>query len=295
MAKTTPDRKLRLACELSAETVVAARAHDAATVDTTSVRRLPAGKLVPNLTAVNVVDRDVVRQAVQDVLAAVGPRSRDVIAVLPDAACRVALLDFDSMPEKPSDAEAVVRFRLKKSLPFDVDRARVSYQVQPGMAKVTVVAAVVLTSVVEEYESLFRECGFSPGVVMPSMLAALGQVDGNVPTLVIKIDSLTSSVAIVNQGRLLLLRTLDSPEGSRVGGAHLAEDVYPSLVFFQDTYGTKVQKVLVAGLESLEELNAALEANTGLRAQELVSVLHVSAVGGASRPLLGGVVGALTG
>lgn len=296
MALAKRETKLRLACELSAERVVAARAQDGTVVDTTSVRRLSPGDLVPSLTAANVVNRDAVRLAAQDVLAAVATRGRDVITVLPDAACRVALLDFDTLPEKRDDAEAVVRFRLKKSLPFDVDKARLSYQVQPtnGDRNISVVAALALGAVVEEYESLLRECGFSPGVVVPSMLAALGQVDASAPTLVIKIDAGTSSIAIVSNDRLLLLRTLDNPEGTRVIGTQLAEEVYPSLVFFQDAYGTKVQKVLVAGLDSLEELNVALEANTGLRAQELVAANRMAAHGGAPRSVLSSVVGALT-
>ncbi len=57
---------------------------------------------------------------------------RDVIGVLPDAAVRVVLLDFDTLPAKPEEAEGVVRFRLKKSLPFDVEKAKVSYHAQPS-------------------------------------------------------------------------------------------------------------------------------------------------------------------
>ena len=40
-----------------------------------------------------------------------------------------------------------------------------------------VVAAVALASVIEDYESAFREAGFNPGVVLPSTLAALGAAD----------------------------------------------------------------------------------------------------------------------
>ena len=40
------------------------------------------------------------------------------------------LLDFDTLPDKREDAEAVVRFRLKKSLPFDVDQSAVSFDRQ---------------------------------------------------------------------------------------------------------------------------------------------------------------------
>ena len=110
----------------------------------------------------------------RDTLARLGGRSRDVIAVLPDAAVRVVLLDFDALPTNRDEAESVVRFRLKKSLPFDVDKAKVSYHAQTSRPGMRVIAAVALSSVIEDYEAAFREAGYSPGVVMPSMLAALG-------------------------------------------------------------------------------------------------------------------------
>ena len=75
----------------------------------------------------------------RDTLTSLGGRSRDVIAVLPDAAVRVVLLDFETLPPKREEAEGVVRFRLKKSLPFDVDKAKVSYHVQPSNAGVRVI------------------------------------------------------------------------------------------------------------------------------------------------------------
>ena len=61
---------------------------------------------------------------------AVAGRSRDITLVIPDASTRILLLDFDTLPEKPQDADAVVRFRLKKSLPFDVDQSSVSFDRQ---------------------------------------------------------------------------------------------------------------------------------------------------------------------
>jgi len=39
----------------------------------------------------------------------------------------------------------------------------------------------------EEYESAFRDAGYSPGVSWPSMLAALGAADAERPTLVVKV------------------------------------------------------------------------------------------------------------
>ena len=130
---------------------------------------------MPDLIETNLRQPDGVYEALRDTLASLGGRSRDVIAVLPDAAVRVVLLDFETLPPKREEAESVVRFRLKKSLPFDVDKAKVSYHVQPSNSGVRVIAAVALLNVIEDYEAAFRQAGYEPGVVMPSMLAALGR------------------------------------------------------------------------------------------------------------------------
>src|SRR5271169_1396033 len=162
-----------LACEVAADRVVAARASSGR-VELCASHSLPAGAVVPNLGNVNVLDGQVLRLAIAEALASVQDRSRDVIAVLPDAAVRVVMLDFDTLPDKQQDAEGVVRFRLKKSLPFNVDQAALSYEVHHMNGHVKVLAAVSPQPVLEEYESAFRDAGYSPGVVVPSMLAALG-------------------------------------------------------------------------------------------------------------------------
>ncbi len=262
----------RVACEIAPERIIAARANDSGTViDVLSTRTLPAGALVPGLGAANVVNAPAVRDAVVDTLASIGGRGRDVIAVLPDSAVRIVLLDFDSLPDKQQDADPVVRFRLKKSLPFDVEDAALSYDVRRSNGTVRVVAAVTPTAVREEYESVFRDAGYSPGVVVPSMLSALGPVVAIEPTLILKVDSNTTSVAIVKGGDLLLYRTLENARTGTISAEALADDIYPSLVFFQDTYGSSVGRILLAGLASARELGPALEAQTGAKIGDLVS------------------------
>ena len=287
------DRRPRIACELNALNVVAAHAGDGNIIDVSSVRALPAGAITPSLTGTNIANREAVKAALAEAMALLGGRGRDVIMVLPDAACRVVLLDFDTLPDKRDEADVVVRFRLKKSLPFDIERSRVSWQTQRTNDKLMVVAAVTLGTILEEYESALRDVGVIPGVVLPSMLAALGLVDAAIPTLLIKVDAVTTSIAIVDNGALLLARTLDHPIGRPPEGTQLAEDVYPSLVFFQDTYGTKLQRILVSGLASVDDLNATLAEATGIRAQELVDAALVGVSAGPQRSTLGAVAGAL--
>jgi type IV pilus assembly protein PilM len=138
--------------------------------------------------------------------------------VVPDAAVRVLLLDFDELPAKAGEALPVVRFRLKKLLPFDADDAAVSYQVMSSARGLVQVLAVAMPSaVLAEYESLVREAGFEPGAVLPSTLAALAGLDEGEPArLVVNAGREGVTTAIVKGGVVLLHRTVDL--GSEVRG-----------------------------------------------------------------------------
>jgi len=287
--------KPKLACEISADRVLAGRLADSGSMlEACSSRELAPGSVVPDLIENNLRQPAPVFESIRETLGAVAGRSRDVIAILPDAAVRVALLDFDALPAKPFEAESVVRFRLKKSLPFDVEKAKVSYHPQPSSSGVRVVAAVALTSVIEDYEAAFREAGYSPGVILPSMLAALGAANAERPTLVVKVDARTTSIAILDKHELLLFRTLENTRGVTISGEQLAEEVYPSVVFFQDTYHLNIEQIFVAGLPESGGAGPALGAQTGAEVHELVASSQLGAsVGTAPRWRMAGVVGAL--
>ena len=292
-----PGHRPRLACEIADDRVLAGRlSEDSNVVEACSSRELPAGTLVPDLTESNVRQRDQLLNTLRDTLESVSGRSRDVIAIVPDAAVRVVLLDFETLPSRAQEAESVVRFRLKKSLPYDVEKAKVSYHAQPAAdGGVKVVAAVILSTVLEDYESVFRESGYSPGFVLPSMLAALGGVEADHPTLAVKVDARTTSIAIMDKNQVLLFRTLENTRGLGISGEQVAEEVYPSVVFFQDTYHLNINQILVAGIPESSGATEALRSQTGAEVRELVTASQLgSALGGnVPRWRLGGVVGAL--
>jgi type IV pilus assembly protein PilM len=288
-------RRPTLACEIGADRVLAGRAADTGRmVEMAAVQDLSPGAVIPDLIEVNLRDGAAIRKAIETSLGALAGRSRDVIAILPDTSVRVVLLDFETLPAKRDEAEAVVRFRLKKSLPFDPADARISYHAQSTNKGVRAVAAVVLNTVLQEYESAFRDAGYSPGMVMPSMLAALGAADAERPTLVVKVDARTISIAILDQEHLLLFRTLENVRGVTITGDQLAEDVYPSVVFFQDTYSLNIERVYVAGLPEAGIAAAALKNQSGAQVEELVATSQIGYTSGTvPRWRMAGVVGAL--
>src|SRR5579871_696984 len=292
MADSSSISRPRVACEITADRVIAARAGDqGASLEAATTATLPPGLLTPGLQQANFEDRAKLAPAVRDTLAAVAGRWRDICLVIPDASTRVMLLDFETFPDKLVDAEAVVRIRLKKSLPFDVDQSAVSFDRHGTGTPVRVVAAVTPRTVLDEYESLVRDAGFNPGAVLPSMLAVLGLVDASHPTMVIKVERGTTTFAIVDQDQLLLYRALENG-GNSVSGESLVEDVNTSLVYFEDRYGVGVDRMLVTGVESVQGVQQALS-GTNIRVEELIAAASAAVPTGVNRAMLAGVMGAL--
>ncbi len=215
----------RLACEMRAEGVVAARAEDSAAA-LSAVERVVFADGAMNGRVASRAERVA---AMRRALDAVSGRVREVTLVVPDTAARVLLVDFDELPGKASEALPVVRFRLKKLLPFDADDAAVSYQVMAQTRGGTQVLAVAMPrESLNEYESIVRDAGYEPGAVLPSTLAALAGLDEDAaPSLVVNAGREAVTTAIVKDGVLLLHRTIDLTTGDLSGGG-VATAVMPN-------------------------------------------------------------------
>ena len=205
----------RVACEIMPQGVVVARSADAAAALAAVARvELAEGAVVPGLKPGNVVDRVAVTAAIRNAMEQIGERanSRDgnLSLVIPDGAVRVLLLDFEALPSREAEALPLVRFRLKKLLPFDADEAMVSYQVMSSSKGVVRVLAVAIPrDVLREYETAAREAGFEPGAVLPSTLACLAVLDDAEAALLVNANPAGVTAAIVRGGVLLLHRSLD--------------------------------------------------------------------------------------
>ena len=208
----------RVACEITAQGVVAGQSAVAgAPLAEVARAELAAGAVAPSLKPGNVVDRIAVIAAIARAVEGVGlrPNSRngDITLIVPDAAVRVLLLDFDALSNKLTEALPIVRFRLKKLLPFDADDAMVTFQIMSNSKSgVRVLAAAVPRDVLNEYESAVREAGFEPGCVLPSTLAALSGLEDESTSLLVNANSLGVTTAIVRGGILLLHRSVDMQE-----------------------------------------------------------------------------------
>jgi type IV pilus assembly protein PilM len=213
-----------------------------------SFQPLPAGALAVSPIKDNVVDSTALQAAVE---ALGGSETRGgkrrAALILPDYSSRIAILDFDSLPSGKEEQQALVRFRMKKSVPFDVEGAALSYCVQAKAAnktKIEVVVAVTALEIVARYEAPFRAAGFHPGLVTTSILTTLNLVNPDGITVVAKLSGATLTVAVVEESGLKLVRCV---ELDRVTTADLEPVLLPTLAFVEDELNSHAKRILLCG------------------------------------------------
>ena len=208
-------------------------------------------------------------------------KRRRAALILPDYAARVSVLDFDSLPAKPDDQLALIRFRLKKTLPFDIDSAAVGYFVQPSAAphRAEVLAVTVAVDIVARYEALFRAAAFHPGEITTSALAALNLFHGAGPAVIAKLAGRVLTVMAVVDGALKLFRCVEMEDASEEDALGVLQ---PTFAYMEDQFAAASSKLVLCGFPP--------GALSGWRASEILNGRH-----GAPGPFDAGLFGYLEG
>jgi len=221
----------------------------------------------------NVVLPDELSIAVREIAPQNGNRKRrDVALILPDYSTRIAVLDFDNFPTDTKEQLSLIRFRIKKSVPFDVESAALSYFVQPAEGKkFDVVVVVAPLEVISRYEAPFRAAGMNPGLVTTSSLAALSLIEDGGISVVAKIGGRVLTVMVLRNERLKLVRCLEVHANDV---AEIAADLYPTFVYIEDSIGAKADRLLLCGFgERMEEARRQFQTELRVEVQPVRSPL----------------------
>ncbi len=183
-----------------------------------------------------------------------GPKQLATGLVIPDYAVRMAILDFDEFPSGEEERNALIRFRLRKSVPFHIEEAQVSYSVQLNEPRrIEVLAIAIARPILNEYEALFAEAGYRVGLVTPSTIAALPLCSDSEPGLrvVAKIAGSTLSVLLLERGRVRLVRCVDLASGEDDEVEDEESNILPSLeqtlAYAEDQIGQPASRLLLCG------------------------------------------------
>jgi type IV pilus assembly protein PilM len=157
---------------------------------------------------------------------------------------------FDEFPRSPQEAIPMLRWKLKKSIPFDADETVISYMRQPARAQgVDVVTALARLRIVREYEALAEGASLFPGVILSSSLAAISLLGDKKATLLARVSGVALTTVVVRGGVLCGFRCTELPVHSGdITPKMLLDEIYPVAAYYQDTWGEGIGSVRVAGL-----------------------------------------------
>jgi type IV pilus assembly protein PilM len=237
-----------MAFEVSEAGIAAARIGSHTELD---FQALKPGVLAISPLKENVLDEKEFGAAVKALAAShTARRGKDAALILPDFATRTTVLDFDSFPTDAEEQIALIRFRLKRSVPFDVESAALSYWAQPAAKRVDVVVVMTPLEIVSRYEAPFRAAGLNPGLVTTSSLAALELAPESGLSMVAKLTGRSLTLMVRDKGVLKLMRCLELPSAE-------LEDIMavlaPTFVYMEDNLGGRAEKLLLCGLGARTE------------------------------------------
>ncbi|HEX3748685.1 MAG TPA: hypothetical protein VHW09_32380 [Bryobacteraceae bacterium] len=260
-----------MAFEVSEAGIAAARIGHKTELD---FRPLEPGVLSASPLKENVLDEAAFSAAVKSLATAHAARKgKDAALILPDFSTRTTVLDFDTFPAAPEEQLALIRFRLKRSVPFDVETAAVSYAAQPAAKRVDVVVVMLPRDIVAHFEAPFRAAGLNPGLVTTSSLAALELAPEGGLTMVAKLTGKSISLLVRDKSALKLVRCLELPSTEL---EDITAVLVPTFVYMEDNLGGRAEKLLLCGFGArTDEAKRLFEQDLAVEVDELRSPLGV--------------------
>ena len=229
---------------------------------------LPDGALVPSLTAANAHERPPVVAALTRLLEKLG-RPRRIGLIIPDVVAKVSIVRFEQVPAKAQDLDQLVRWQVRKSAPFAIEEAQVSYV--PGLHAEDgheFIVTVAKRDVIQEYEALCAEAGAHAGLVdlstlnvVNAVLAGAGAPAGD--WLLVNIAPDYTSIALLRGPHLIFFRN----RAADTDGT-LADLVHQSAMYYEDRLkGAGFSRVILCGAAAagaqqsgdIEQLRRSLE------------------------------------
>jgi type IV pilus assembly protein PilM len=251
---------------------------------------IPPGVVDFSMLRPNLVEPEALTAFLKQLFEEAGVKGTRIGLTLPDMLARISLVDLPGAPRpRTSSAEVVemLRFRLKKSLPFDAGEARLSYQPAPAQSSasgspLTFLTGIMHESVASQYEGLFADLGFHVGAIETSSLSLLKLWEPVVfealspeqDYFFLNLEETYFTVSLVrNRSRLVLVRTvghrsplldteaLDFRHRPSYEADGLLRELLPTFIYYQEKLeGNSLARVYYRSLRpDLGDLAGVLE------------------------------------
>jgi Tfp pilus assembly PilM family ATPase len=199
---------------------------------------LAEGTVVPALAGTNVVDPVAVTAALREALEAAGLGStRRAALIVPDSVARVSILSFEQVPGRAADLDQLVRWQVRKALPFPMEEATLAHCPATGGSAPLIAATVARRDVIAEYEAIPAALGIHAGLVdlasfnvMNTVIRAGGAASGD--WLLVHQAAEATTLAILRGEDLLFYRHRTAVDEEPLGAL-----VHQTAMYHEDRLG----------------------------------------------------------
>lgn len=271
------------ACELTSKhIIVAGVSKQRNNVKARLASPLGPGSVAGSLAENNILNREATRAGVLEALNRAGFEGSEIAVIVPDDAVRIAFLTVENLSKDSDEQRTFIRWKLKKTVPFDVDSAQIAFRILGTRTGAGADMLVTLSprTIVKEYEDLFDSMNIHAGLVVSSTLAALNLFRApSRDSLFLKVAPGCITTTVFQNGRMQFYR--------RVVDVTLYEAVFPTVMYYQDKLGGKaLEQLIVCGYDSdIRSSIGEVQEKLGLSAQRL----EPKSVEDIFKPALGGV------
>lgn len=221
-------------------------------------------------------------QSVRRLLDDTGTKPGRLSIVLPDNLAKVSILHLPEAPGSRKQLDEIVRFKLRRAIPFRLEEARITYQAIPGAARgIDILVVVMRRFAVEQYESIATSVGARAGLVdlsTPNILnlarsrvAAMNGDGGDVAVLNCAAGYFT--LVIVRGGRVIFFRSKSLPDDLEGNAAHdlLGREIAHSLAYYRDKLeGKSLERAVIRSATIAPEIIEATLTDAGFSQIELL-------------------------
>ena len=210
-----------VACEISREVVSLVRLDPLKpnVLERFAVVALKQGLVVPSLTKPNIASVPELMAAIKSAVAKADIKILKMSLAIPDASAKSSIHILDTVPPSENEKQQLLKWKLKKAVPFNVEESRLSYwERKTSDGKHAFLTVCICREVLNQFEEVFQKLGIHVGNISLSSFAAfdlLARIDPGAvqkSVLLLRMGSMGSSSLIMQEGRVSFFRHAERNE-----------------------------------------------------------------------------------
>jgi type IV pilus assembly protein PilM len=128
--------------------------------------RMPAGTFTPAVVTPELANESALAEVLRRVRMETGKWDK-VSLLLPDAWFRINIIELPSLPDRKNEADEIIRWSLKRTIPLDPSALRLAYEVLARAPQVKILAVSAVEATLAAIERLFSAAGIEVVLIEP--------------------------------------------------------------------------------------------------------------------------------